>query len=106
MLSQQSSALRRRITNYQAVYHRPPVVTTSGGGQGVVVPSKGLGRRLVNVRPVQELPALMKGERAMSEKRVPPSPDIESITIKDGRQAELFVCAGVEACWFGNKSTY
>ena len=42
----------------------------------------------------------------MSEKRVPPSPDIESITIKDGRQAELFVCAGVEACWFGNKSTY
>ena len=30
----------------------------------------------------------------MSEKRVPPYPDIESITIKDGRQAELLVCSG------------
>jgi hypothetical protein len=42
----------------------------------------------------------------MSEKRVSPSPDIESITIKDGRHAELLVCTGDDAYRFGNKSTY
>ena len=33
----------------------------------------------------------------MSEKRVSPSPDIESITIRDGREAELLVCTGDDA---------
>ena len=42
----------------------------------------------------------------MSEKRVSLSSDIESITIKDGRQAELLVCTDVDAYRFGNKSTY
>ena len=106
MLSQQSSALRRRITNYQAVYHRPPVVTTSGGGHGTRCTQKGIGPEAGECVDCWEATMLIKGERAMSEKRVPHSPDIESITIKDGRQAELFVCAGVEACWFGKKSTY
>ncbi len=33
----------------------------------------------------------------MSEKRVLPYPDIESITIRDGREAELLVCTGDDA---------
>jgi len=47
--------------------------------------------------PLQELPALMKGERPVGEKRVSPSPDIEPITIRDGREAELLVCTGDDA---------